>query len=140
MRSKLIRGFAGLFLLLLPVAGPVSESSVNRVIVTIALPLDTLLTGTTIVTLEDISRQDAASEELAKFAVDSATLKPDEATIAVPIDLAVVSPNATVNVSVHVDMDSDGVLSSGDWISESIVPVITNSKMTATVNIVKIGI
>ena len=49
------------------------------------------------------------------------------------------SPNAIINASVHVDADTDGTLSDGDWISDSIVPVVSNSKMSATISIVEVG-
>jgi len=144
--------FAGAFLLSVMLAGWVSESSANQeptkegelvspsdVVVTIALPSGKLLSGTTIVTIEDVSLQDAPSVILARLEVESTTVKSSDGTIVVPIDLSLVPPNAIINASVHVDADSDGTISAGDWISDSVVPVITNSKMSAAISIVEIG-
>jgi len=144
--------FAGTFLLSVVLAGCVSESFANQeptkegehvspsdVVVTIVLPSGKSLSGTTVVTLEDVSLQDAPSEILARSEVASNTLQSSDGTIVVPIDLSLVSPNAIINASVHVDADTDGTLSDGDWISDSIVPVVSNSKMSATISIVEVG-
>jgi len=40
---------------------------------------------------------------------------------------------------VHIDMDNNGLLSDGDWISDSIVNVINNAKMAVAVEITRVG-
>lgn len=110
-----------------------------EVMVTIALPAGHVLTGKAIITLEDISVQDAASVKLASISIPASTLIDDQYTVAVPIDLGLVKPDTSVNVAVHIDSDNNGLLSEGDWISDSIVNAINNNVMSVTVDVVQIG-
>jgi len=110
-----------------------------EVIVTIAVPEGNTLTGTAIITLEDITVQDAPSLPLASVSTAVSALMDAQATIAIPIDLSLVDSKADVNVAVHIDADDDGVVSNGDWISDSIVNVINNDKMNVVVEVVQIG-
>ena len=108
--------------------------------VTISVPESEILSGTAIVTLEDVTVQDTPSVSLAKVNVPASTFAHALPTIAIPIDLKSINSDTDVNVAVHIDSDNDGLLSNGDWISDSIVNVINNGKMAVVVDIVKIGV
>lgn len=110
-----------------------------EVVVTVVVPEGETLTGTAIITLQDITLQDAPSVELARETASASTLGSDQTQVAVPVDLSVVKPNASINVAVHIDADDDGSFSNGDWISDSVTNVITNDKMVADVAVVQIG-
>lgn len=115
-----------------------SVLSGSEVIVTIIVPEGTELTGTAIITLEDITFQDQPSVELAKASAPASALLNAQSTIAVPFDLQVIDPKATINVAVHIDADNSGTITDGDWLSDSIVIVINNSKFDVAVSLVKI--
>lgn len=112
----------------------------EKVTVMIVIPEGKKLTGTAIITLEDITLQDAQSVELASVITPASKLINDQITVEVPIDLRLVNPDAIVNVAVHIDSDDSGDLSNGDWISDSLVSVITNATMIATIDIIQIGV
>jgi len=107
--------------------------------VTIAVPEDVTLSGTAIITLEDITLLDTSAVELARVVVPASDLEKPNATIAVSVDLRLVKPDATVNVAVLIDVDNSGDLSVGDWISDSLATVINNSKMAVIIGVVRIG-
>jgi len=146
--TKSLTTFAsGTILLLLLAVGIVSKISAQQtsldkketsasdaeVTVTIVVPETETLTGTVIVTLEDISIQDQPAVALSSVRVAASTLRHDSPVV-VPINLQLVGTNADVNVAVHIDMDDNALLSDGDWISDSIVNVISNNKMAAVVD------
>ena len=115
-----------------------ASSAGAEVSVKIIIPSDEALSGTAIITLEDISFQDAPSVELARLEVPASTLTNDQATVAVPIDLQTVDSGADINVAVLIDSDDSGDASPGDWISNSLALVITNDRMEATVDVVRL--
>jgi len=115
-----------------------NSSSDAEVIVTIAVPEGETLAGTAIITLEDITMQDAPAVQLASVSAEASSLTHSLPTITIPIDLSLVNAGADINVAVHIDSDNDGRLSNGDWISDTIVNVINNGKMAVVVEIIKI--
>ena len=115
-----------------------ASSGSAEVSVTIKIPDDETLTGTAIIVIEDISLQDAPSVELARLEVPAASLVDNQAAVSIPIDVQSVDPDATINVAVLIDADDSGAMSAGDWISDSLVPVINNLIMKVSVDVVKI--
>ena len=115
-----------------------ASSAGAEVSVKIIIPSDDTLTGTAIITLEDISFPDAPSVELARLEVPASSLSNDQAGVAVPIDLQTVDSGADINVAVLIDSDDSGDASAGDWISKSLALVITNDRMEATVDVMRI--
>lgn len=155
MNKPLTKRVTGTFLLLLLAAGVISNifakqtllaeknssASDAEVMVKVALPEGHVLEGEgeAIFTLEDISVQDAPPTVLANVTIPVITLMDNLLQVAVPIDLDLVEPDASINVAVHIDTDSNGLLSDGDWISDSIVNAINNDVMAVAVEIIKIG-
>ena len=133
----LVAGVAGCFATEPDIAKASSEST--EVTVTIVIPEEQTLTGTAIVILEDISYQDSPSVELARTEVPAASLTDTQARVVVPIDLQTVDSGADVNVAVLVDSDDSGDTSSGDWISDTLALVITNSVMDVSVDVVQVS-
>jgi len=114
-------------------------ASDTEVVVTIAVPAGNALSGTAIVSLEDITVQDAPAVQLASVSVDVSSLQRTEPTIVIPINLRHITAKTDINVAVHIDADNNGLLSEGDWISDSIVRAISNAKMAVVVDVVRIG-
>ena len=110
-----------------------------EVSVTIKMPEDAIIAGTVIIVLEDITFQDVPSVELARLEVPATSLLDNQAEVVIPIDLQAVNSEAIINVAVLIDADNSGAASNGDWISDSLVPVITNSKMKVSVNVARIN-
>ena len=118
------------------VAQAPSESA--EVSVTVVIPEGDNLTGTAIVVVEDISYQDSPSVELARTKVPAASLTDNTVRIVVPVDLQTVDAAADINVAVLIDADDSGDASSGDWISDSLALVITNSVMEVSVVVARV--
>ena len=154
MANSLIKLAASIFLLQFLAAGITGCSSAQQasldeektsssdaeVMVTISVPEGKTLSGTAIITLEDITIQDTPSVQLATVRVPASTLAYALPTVAIPVDLRSINSDTNVNVAVHIDSDNDGLLSNGDWISDSIVNVINNGQMAVIIDIVKIGV
>ena len=113
------------------VAQASSESA--EVSVTVVIPEGENFTGTAIVALEDIIYQNSPSVELARTEVPAPSLTDNTVRIVVPVDLQTVDAAADINVAVLIDADDSGEASSGDWISDSLALVITNSLMEVSV-------
>jgi len=153
MSNALTKSIAGTLLLFFIAAGNAGDSSKKHalledkkasasdaeVAVTIAVPEGTSLTGTAIVTLEDIALQDVPSVTLAEVSVATSTFKLAQPTVIVPIDLQLITARTEVNVAVHIDADDDGLLSDGDWISDTLVPAVNNNIKAVVVDVIKIG-
>ena len=79
------------------------------------------------VTLEDVSRADAASTTVAEVVLDGISYDPDDGG-ALAFSLPGVLPDdrASYTVRVHVDVDRDGVVSRGDYITMESFPVLTH--------------
>ena len=152
MTSALKSSLAGTILLLFSSVGFAGGGSTGResledaeqtlsteVIVTIAMPSGLTAKGVVVVTLEDITLPDVPAKELARVRVATSALQASRGSVVVPVDLKLIKSNAMINAAVHIDIDNNGIVSDGDWISDSIVLVITNSKMRATIDVVKVG-
>ena len=116
-----------------------ASSAGAEVSVNIIIPADETLTGTAIITLEDVSFPDAPSVELARLEVPANSLTNDQASVAVPVNLQTVDSGADINVAVLIDSDDSGDASAGDWISNTLALVITNSVMDVSVDVVRIN-
>src|SRR5262249_40432085 len=83
------------------------------------------LASTTIyIRLEEVSRADAHSRTVAEKVLHGVSL---EENSAFPFELhaEIVGPESHLNVRVHVDVDGDGQVSSGDYITTESYPVRT---------------
>ncbi|MEL7156972.1 MAG: hypothetical protein AAFN30_10275 [Actinomycetota bacterium] len=92
------------------------------VLVKVQLPADQALTGTVIVALEDVSLADAAPIELERveMPVNDLIVAGGEVEVFLPVPL---DGSLDINASAHVDVDQDGAISAGDWISTELVLV-----------------
>lgn len=79
--------------------------------------------ATIYVRLEDVSRVDSASTVVAEQVIHHVTAS----SVPIPFSLSGELPDqqALYNVSVHVDVNNDGTLSKGDYLSMESYPVIT---------------
>ena len=116
-----------------------ASSAGAEVSVKIIIPAAETLTGTAIITLEDISFQDAPSVELARLEIPASSLTADKASVAVPIDLQTVDSSADITVAILIDSDDSGDASAGDWISNTLALVINNSRMEVSMDVVRIN-
>lgn len=84
-------------------------------------------TGATIyVRLEDITEADAASKTIADYVQRDVAFDPEnsgELSFSIAGDPP--DPRASYSVRVHIDLDGDGEVSNGDFISTQSYPVIT---------------
>ncbi len=79
------------------------------------------------VRLEEVSEADAAAVLIAEEVTRDVTFDPvRQRTIAFAIHGAVPDQAASYLVRVHIDVDGDGVVSSGDFISTQSHPVLTH--------------
>ena len=81
------------------------------------------VTGTVRVRLEDVSRADAPARVVAEAVVR-------EARLAAPVPFALRAPavdeRARYVVRAHVDVDGDGAVGLGDYVSTQSTPVLTH--------------
>ena len=76
--------------------------------------------------LEDVSRVDAASVGVAEQIIDSVSYDPtDGASLAFSLHGEVPDDRANYAVRVHIDVDRDGRVSRGDYITMESYPVLT---------------
>lgn len=79
------------------------------------------------VTLEDVSRTDAASTVVSEVVVDGVSHDPDAGeTLAFSLPGALPDDRASYTVRVHVDVDRDGLVSRGDYLTMESFPVLTH--------------
>lgn len=118
-----------------PEAG--SEEDSPFVTVVVELPANGLLIGTAIIALEDITYTDVAAPELDRIELPVSDLRSQgnmvDLYLPVPLD-----GQTEVNASVHIDTDSDGAITQGDWISPNIVLVSSFTGSTVVVTIVEV--
>jgi hypothetical protein len=81
------------------------------------------------VTLEDVSRVDAASSTIAEQVIAGVSFDPTVGG-AIPFALSAEIPDegGSYVVRVHVDVDGDGQVSPGDYLSMESFPVLTHGK------------
>ena len=115
----------------------VAEDDAVLITVMVELPSDQLLEGMVIVALEDISYADVISPELGRVELSVSELRSqgDAVDIYLPVPL---DGDVEVNAAVHIDVDMDGVISTGDWISPSIVRVSSFTGLTVSVAIIEV--
>ena len=115
----------------------VVEDDAALITVVVELPSDQLLEGMVIVALEDISYADVSSPELGRVELSVSELRSQgnavDIFLPVPLD-----GNVEVNAAVHIDIDMDGVISTGDWISPNIVRVSSFTGLTVSVAVVEV--
>jgi uncharacterized lipoprotein YbaY len=83
--------------------------------------------GATIyIRLEDITFTDAASKVIAEYVEQNVSFNPKTNNI-IPFTIVGQAPDLQANyvVSVHIDIDKDGEVSSGDFLNTQSYPVIT---------------
>lgn len=114
-----------------------SEKDSPFVTVVVELPANGLLIGTAIIALEDITYTDVAAPELDRIELPVSDLRSQgnmvDLYLPVPLD-----GQTEVNASVHIDTDSDGAITQGDWISPNIVLVSSFTGSTVVVTIVEV--
>ncbi len=95
---------------------PGEESLTEFVVVTVDLPPGQTLTGTAVVALEDVTLRDAAALELERVELPVEELVANGGRVEVLLPLPL-DGSLDINAAVHIDVDQDGLVTSGDWIS-----------------------
>lgn len=117
---------------------PDEEVDVASVVsVTVDLPPGVELAGTAIVALEDITYADAEAIEIASVELPVAQLIENDHRVDVFLPLPL-DGSVEVTATVHIDIDENGVFSTGDWISPELAMVAPGSNPEVTVNVVQI--
>jgi uncharacterized lipoprotein YbaY len=88
--------------------------------------------ATVYVRLEDVSKLDAPSKLISEQVIKNVSYNSGDSK-AINFELYGIMSDSRANyaISVHVDLDSDGMLSQGDFINMESYPVITNSNSTS---------
>ncbi len=82
--------------------------------------------ATVYVRLEDVSRADLAARVIAEQVLRDVSLRPDRpAKLMISLRSKAVDEHARYAVRVHADLDGDGQISRGDYISMESYPVLT---------------
>ena len=103
------------------------------VLVTVDVPADVQLAGTAVVALEDITHADRPSVEIASVELPAAELqaRDDRVELFLPLPL---DGSIDVTATVHIDVDENGSVSQGDWISPDLAMVTAGaSEVTVTI-------
>jgi hypothetical protein len=109
----------------------------STVSVVVELPADRALAGMAIVTLEDVSYADVPASELGRVELPVDELLDQGAMVEIflPIPL---DGSIDVNAAVHIDVDEDGAVSQGDWVSPDLVLVTAFTGSTVSVPIIQV--
>ena len=114
-----------------------AEEDSPFVTVLVDLPSDQSLEGLAIVVLEDVSYASVSARELFRVELRVSELRTQgnmvDVYLPVPLD-----GDIAVNVSVHIDTDTDGAISQGDWISPNNVLVTSMSEFPVSVPIAEV--
>ncbi|WP_337863039.1 YbaY family lipoprotein [Nitrososphaera sp.] len=99
-----------------------------------AVPFDG---ATAYISLLDVSRQDAPSRTVAKQVIRGAAYSAGrkEEEIEFALSGTIEDPRNTYVVSVHIDVDGDGKVSVGDYITTGLYPVATQGSPTENVQV-----
>jgi uncharacterized lipoprotein YbaY len=84
-------------------------------------------TATVYIRLEDISRADARAKLTAEKVMHNFSFVPGDAGLEFLIYGDALDPRKRYGVRVHVDLDGDGKLSKGDYVSTQTYPVTTRN-------------
>lgn len=96
------------------------------VLVEVRLPSGiTTVPGAVIVRVEDVSRADAAARIAGEARVERGTDPAPGLPLLVSVPVHAVDEQAAYAVRVHVDVDGDGQVSEGDYVSTQRYPVLT---------------
>jgi uncharacterized lipoprotein YbaY len=91
--------------------------------------------------LEDVSRADAASEVVSEIVLNNVDLVPGE-RVYIPFSLRhpALAEKGRYSISVHADVDGDGDITSGDYITMESFPVTPpESREKVSVHVRKVG-
>lgn len=78
-----------------------------------------------VVRVEDVSRADAAARVVGEVRVEPGAGLPGRALLPVAVPVREVDERASYAVRVHVDVDGDGQVGDGDYVSTQRYPVLT---------------
>lgn len=88
--------------------------------------------ATTHVVVEDVSRADGPSRVVVRHTVDGVSAEPGQSPVLrFSLPLTSLEPRRSYSVSVHVDVDGDGSVSGGDYITMESHPVTRESSSIA---------
>jgi uncharacterized lipoprotein YbaY len=94
--------------------------------------------ATTYVRVEDVSRADAPSNFLAEQVIQDVTLRgPGRPTVPFSLQTSINDPNGQYVISVHVDVNGNGVVEPGDYLTTQSYPISTSggtARMLVTVH------
>ena len=88
--------------------------------------------ATLYVTLEDVTYTDDDAITVGKVVITNVAynpLSPDNLTFEVPFQL--LNPRALYSVRVHIDLNGDGRISTGDYVNTQAYPVLTRGNSSA---------
>jgi uncharacterized lipoprotein YbaY len=91
--------------------------------------------------LEDVSRADAASEVVSEIVMNDVALVPEE-RVSIPFSMQhpALGEKGRYTIAVHADVDGDGEITSGDYITMESFPVTpSESRERVTVHVRKVG-
>lgn len=80
------------------------------------------------VRLDDVTRADARAETVARMESDPVSAETGEecrVTFAIDVDDADIDPRARYVVAAHADLDADGQVGRGDYVTMQSYPVLT---------------
>jgi hypothetical protein len=125
---------------LLPADGSGPEGDAigpTTVSVVVELPAGQTLNGMAIVALEDVSYADVPATELGRVELPVTELRDQGAKVDIFLPLPL-DGSTDVNATVHIDVDGNGEVSEGDWMSTEMVLVTGFAGTTVSVPIVQI--
>jgi uncharacterized lipoprotein YbaY len=91
--------------------------------------------------LEDVSRADAASEVVSEIVLNDVALVPEE-RVSIPFSMRhpALAAKGRYSIAVHADVDGDGDITSGDYITMQSFPVTpSESHERMSVHVRKVG-
>lgn len=116
---------------------PFGEANVaNQVLVKVTVPAGAELKGTAIISLEDTIVSDTDSVVISTVKVSAEELANGaEVPVFLPLPL---DANVEIAVTVHIDIEDSGSLSTGDFISTQFAYFSTSAERVATVRLVEV--